>query len=48
MNITCYWNLNTSLYPNLLRIAIPVLAIPAPNTSVERLFSHNDNAFINR
>ena len=37
------WHLNKSLYPNLAQIAKRVLAIPATNTPVERLFSHNGN-----
>ena len=37
------WHLNKSLYPNLPQIAKGVLAIPATNTPVERLFSHSGN-----
>jgi hypothetical protein len=48
MNAISYWNLNKSLYPNLARIAKRVLAIPATNTSVKRLFSHSSNTITNR
>ncbi|CAF4193846.1 unnamed protein product [Rotaria sordida] len=48
MNVLSYWNSNKSLYPNLARIAKRVLAIPATNTSVERLFSHSSNTVTNR
>ena len=37
------WHLNKSLYPNLAQIAKRVLAIPARNTAVERLFYHSGN-----
>ncbi len=48
MNLISYWNLNKSLYPNLARIAKRVLAIPATNTAVERLFSHSGSTVTNR
>ena len=48
MNIISYWHLNKSLYPNLAQIAKRVLAIPATNTAVERLFSHSGNTVTDR
>jgi len=48
MNAISYWNLNKSLYPNLARIVKRVLAIPATNTSVKRLFAHSSNIITNR
>ncbi|CAF0992584.1 unnamed protein product [Rotaria sordida] len=43
MNILIYYNNNKSLYPILAKIAQRVLAIPATNTCVERLFSDDGN-----
>ncbi|CAF1518711.1 unnamed protein product [Adineta steineri] len=48
MNLLTYWDLNKSLYPILARIAKRILAVPATNTSVERLFSHSGNTITNR
>ncbi|CAF2755359.1 unnamed protein product [Rotaria sp. Silwood2] len=48
MNVLTYWNLNTSLYPNVARITKRVLAIPATNTSVKRLFSHSGSTVTNK
>jgi hypothetical protein len=48
MNVLNYWNLNKSLYPTLAQIAKRVLAIPATNTTVERLFSHSGSTVTNR
>ena len=48
MNPLSYWNANKSSYPSLARIAKRILAIPATNTTVERLFSHSGNTITNR
>jgi len=48
MDVISYWNLNKSLYPNLARITKQFLAMPATNTSVERIFSHTGNTVTNR
>ncbi|CAF1554034.1 unnamed protein product [Rotaria sp. Silwood1] len=48
MNILTYWDLNKSLYPNLARVAKRILAIPATNTTIERLFSDSGNTVTDR
>ncbi|CAF3822945.1 unnamed protein product [Rotaria sp. Silwood1] len=48
MNLLQYWDANKSIYPNLARVAKKILAIPASNTSVERLFSDTGNTIIDR
>ncbi|CAF2160577.1 unnamed protein product [Rotaria magnacalcarata] len=42
-NILTYWHLNKSTYPNLAPIAKRILAIPATNTTIERLFPNSGN-----
>ncbi|CAF3517065.1 unnamed protein product [Rotaria sp. Silwood1] len=48
MNLLQYWDANKSIYPNLARVAKKILAIPASNTSVERLFSDTGNTITDR
>jgi hypothetical protein len=48
MDVISYCNLSKSLYPNLARITKQVLAMPATNTSVERIFSHTGNTVTNQ
>ncbi|CAF2440996.1 unnamed protein product [Rotaria sp. Silwood2] len=48
MNLLQYWDANKSIYPNLARVAKKILAIPASNTSVERLFSDSGNTITDR
>jgi hypothetical protein len=47
-NILTYWNSNKFLYSHLARIAKRILAIPATNTSIERLFSDSGNIITDR
>ncbi|CAF3410164.1 unnamed protein product [Rotaria socialis] len=47
-NILTYWHLNKSIYPNLARLAKRILAIPATNTTIERLFSDSGNTITDR
>ncbi|CAF2074084.1 unnamed protein product [Rotaria magnacalcarata] len=47
-NILTYWHLNKSIYPNLARLAKRILAIPATNTTIERLFSDSANTKTDR
>lgn len=38
-DILAFWSKNASAYPAIASIAMKVLAIPASNTTIERLFS---------
>ncbi|CAF1124545.1 unnamed protein product [Didymodactylos carnosus] len=43
-----YWKKNETVYPTISKIAKRILAIPATDTSAERLFSQSGNTVTNR